>query len=262
MPPPRAEDFLREFEIVARKSGVSARLLGQSATTNFPSPKSDSAILTSAERSRAILEKWHRIDRYTLPPRRKPIVAVTPAPIAGALGVWIVDGEPTLLRWDGAGQMTTDSRLIRNSIELVDLACDSNIDEVNTTAVSLLLRAASHWYDQRRAWLAIGGTSDLKLPPSARRASRLLTRVADSAVTTGAFSRRSESAALATRLRRAAATPLPLAIEWSLESLAECADEASVSTILDLVETARPNVAHERHIGIQCVAVILYDTGH
>jgi len=93
--------------------------------------------------------------------------------------------------------------------------------------------------------------------PGVHDARRSLARVADAASANANFARRSHFTAIATRLRNAARNPLPLAVEWSLESLSDSPDEAAVDTILELVDRTRRFPDQVREKGIRLGALIL-----
>jgi hypothetical protein len=254
-PPPRAEAFLRELEIVTHKSSLSAQLFGDSPNSSYSEKLSAPPTIASTERVREIMEQWRRPSQPACIGDASPVVAVMHAPQASAIGAWIVDDTPILMAWTESEGLTTDAASIGYAIDLAGGAGSENITPPDTTQISSVLRAASAWYDQRCAWRAVDGSSDgFSGPIGARRA---LSRVADATLASASFARRAESATLSTRLRNAPATPLPLAVEWSLESLTDNADKASVNTILDLVDQARLTTERVRPSGIHCVALIL-----
>ncbi len=258
-PPPRAEAFLRELEIVTRKSALSEQIFGGSTTTNFSERSAEPAAIMRGERVRELMEGWRRGTTPVNCGVGRPLIASTRASCTRAIGAWIVDGIPRLLAWDESTGITTDATSIQSAIELANVTSDHGPAAPNTTQLlAIILRAAGVWYDQHCAWLAVGGSTGFPLASGARDARRTLARVADATSANVGFARRSESAALSTRLRNAATTPLPLAVEWSLESLSEYADDASVTTILDLVDRVRPAADRVTEKGIRCVALILF----
>ena len=257
-PPPRAEEFLHELEIITRKSDLSAHIFGGSTTTTFSLKSPERTAVVSGEHVRDILGKWSCANPNANHDDGEPLVALACVQRAGAIGAWIVDGAPMLLAWDGSREITTEAPRIEAATELADVAHDEGGGLVDAVQLSSVLRAANTWYEQRCAWLAAGGMDGFPNASGARDARRSLARVADATSATVGFARRADSAAIATRLRRAAATPLPLAVEWSLESLSECADDAAVNTILDLVDRARPAADRVSEKGIRCIALILF----
>lgn len=257
-PPPEAEAFLRELEIIAQKSALSARIFGESAITNLSVRSPERATIQHAEYVRGTIEKWHRTNPEIVDPASSTtVIAFARASQAATLGVWIVDGTATLLAWDGASGMTTDAHVIETAADLADHAEDAMRDDKFATRLSSVLRSADSWYQQRCAWHALGAPDGNATVPGVHDARRTLARVADAASATANFARRTRSAAVATRLRSAAATPLPLAVEWSLESLADSPDEASVDTILELVDRARYSSGQVSEKGLRCVALVL-----
>jgi hypothetical protein len=213
-------------------------------------------------------------------PVGKPVVAIASGSTPGAVGAWMVDGTATLLAWNGSGGIAADVFNIESRINAATrlgevASCYHSPSSDDLAQVVRVLRDANAWYDQRRAWLATGGSDDLLIVPdrphdvhrNARPEARpdvrrSLARVADATSANAGFSRRSESAAVAARLRQAAAAPLPLAVEWSLESLSESPDDAAVNTILDIIDRARPTASHVREQGIRCVALIVLMPEH
>jgi hypothetical protein len=253
-PSPRAEAFLRELEIVTHKSELAARIFGEPMNTGLATQVPVHAPVMSSERVRRILERW----RYETPDigvDAAPFIASVTATERSAIGAWMVDGTPTLLAWDGS-LVSTDAERIGIAIELAS-AARHGLAHADSVVLSSILRAADDWYEQHSAWLAMGGCAGFHVASGLRDARRSLARVADTATVRTGFARRAESAAIAARLRNAAAAPLPLAVEWSLESLSECADEAAVNTILDLIDRARPDSDRVREKGFRCVAIIL-----
>ena len=257
-PPLRAEAFLHELEIVTRKSDLARELFGGSTSTNFSDQSPKAADIVCGERVRQTMEKWRSANPYTNADGRKPVVAVTAALRASAIGAWIVDESPVLLAWDSATGITVDSPNAEFAIERAGVRPDEAVRPLDEVLARFVLRAAELWYDQRCAWLAVGGRDGWLITTRARDARASLARVADATIANAAFARRTEFAAISARLRKAAATPLPLAVEWSLESLSEYADDASVNTILDLVEHVRPASDRVTEKGIHCVALILF----
>lgn len=256
-PPPRAEQFLHELEIVYHKSQLAAHMLGASPISDVHGLGHERAPVARRENSRHILESWRDDDAKPDPGDAQPIVARVTAPHRGALGAWRVDGAPILLAWSEAGGITTDPADLESAITLANVASDT-VGAIDISVVSSIFRAVYSWYEQRRAWQAVGGSESFLSNPHTRDIRRSVARVADATSANAGFARRSESAATAARLRTAAMGPLPLAVEWSLETLSECADDASVNTILDLVERARPVADHVRESGVRCIAMILF----
>ncbi len=259
-PPSRAELFLHELEIIARKSDLSAHMFGDSTITNLSARSNDRAAIQRGEHVRATIEKWRRTVPDTIDTINRPrVVALARAARPATLGVWIVDGTATLLSWDDVSGMTGDAFVIEAATDLADRAeaagGATSRNEI-PTCLSSVLKSADSWYQQRCAWHALGAPDGHATVPGVHDARRSLARVADAASANANFARRSHSAAIATRLRSAAATPLPLAVEWSLESLTDSPDEAAVDTILELVDKARrsPDQVHEK--GIRLVALI------
>ena len=273
-PPPRAETLLHELEIIARKSDASARMFGQSTVLPSPHEVKPGAVATE-EATRRTIEHW----RYdgTEPPVTKtppniPIrstglgVAFVATRRSGALGVWLVDGSPKLLAYNEDSCITEDPTTLENGARTADSSADllDIATETDLRGVTVVLRAAEDWYRHRCARAATGivGGETVAIPEKlgkhARAIRRAIARVADATSATANFARRAESAALATRLRRAAALPLPLAVEWSLESLSDSADDAAVNTILDLVDRARPCTDRVFESGIRCLAIIVF----
>ncbi|HEY5087567.1 MAG TPA: DEAD/DEAH box helicase [Gemmatimonadaceae bacterium] len=257
-PPPRAEAFLHELEILTRKADLSARVLGGSANSNFSGQSSERAAIVSGECVRAIMERWHDASHHTSRDCSRPMVALASAARAGAIGAWSVDGVPQLITWNEPTGIETGPAAIEIAVKFADAAHDESQSSVNPAQLPRVVLAVRAWYDQHCAWLAVGGTDAFPGTSTARDTRHSLARMADAASAVGGFARRSESAVIAARLRRAATTPLPLAVEWSLESLSEFADDAAVNTILDLVERARPAADRVREQGIRCIALILF----
>ena len=270
-PPARAEAFLHELEIIARKSDASARLFGTTAAATQQDEASPGAIV-SEEATRRILEQWRYDgdDASTAaePPivahcAANPGVAFVSAPRPGALGVWLVDGSPKLLACNESGVITEEPATVAGAARVADSSADVHA-KTELHRANLILQAAMDWYYRRSARTAIGVGGDgisSTAPTSGNRARdvrRSISRVADATIARATFSHRAESAALATRLRRAATLPLPLAVEWSLESISDCADDAAVNTILDLVDRARPTTDRVLENGIHCIALIVF----
>jgi hypothetical protein len=260
IPSPRAESCLRELEIVTRKSDLAAQILGPSTVVRFAPPPAAGTGIAPAERTRLAMARWRcaATDPASARSDDRPLAAVARAGVSNpvALGAWLVDGAPALLVWDEARGVTSDAASIESATIRADVLRDDDAP-AEASLVASILCAADAWYTQRRAWLAIGAGEGLAAAPSAHDARRTLARVADATTASASFARRSQSAAIAARLRNAAATPLPLAVEWSLENLAESADDAGVSTILDLVDRVRPAAERVHETGIRCIALII-----
>lgn len=257
-PPPRAEAFLHELEIVARKSDISSQMLGTPATDGSTQRAPELSVVSRRQRIRRIVESWRSDFAETDRDASRPLIASVSALRRAALGVWLTDGVPTLLAWDESGGITTDPSRIESAVEVANDASGDSAGPAESAVISSVLRAATAWYDQLRAWRAVGGIGTTSIARNAHDVRRSLTRVADATSTSAGFARRSESAAIATRLRNAATAPLPLAVEWSLESLSECADDAAVNTILDLVDRTRPAADCVRETGMRCIAMIVF----
>lgn len=257
-PPPRAESFLHELEIITRKSEASTQIFGAPTTGNLSGQAPNRAAVSHHETTGRIIEGWRSDDERTDDGDLKPLVAHATLPRRGALGAWLVDGTPMLLAWDETTSITTDPASIETAAKLADDISDDDCGPADFIVISSALRAAADWYEQRRAWHAVTGSGTLPIAQRSHDVRRSLARVADATSTNAGFARRSESAAIATRLRNAATGPLPLAVEWSLESLSECADDAAVNTILDLVDRARPTTDRVRDRGIRCIALIVF----
>ena len=255
-PPPRAERFLHELEIIARKSSITDQFLGAPASLKA-AERSGSRPIAERENIRQLLESWRsdmtNIDRSDA----RPLVAYATARNRGAIGAWLVDGAAVLLAADDAGLMTDNSLDVARAARIANVSANV-AGRTDPTMLSSTLRAATAWYERHRAWSAIVGSDTPQSAVDGRDARRSLARVADATSASTGFARRFESAAVATRLRNAAASPLPLAVEWSLESLSDAADDAAVNTILDLVESARPALDRAHEIGLRCIAVILF----
>lgn len=258
-PPQRAEQFLHELEIIARKSDVSAHLFGGSAISHRGGRPDTPETIKHGERIRAVIDRWRGPDSQ-MDNRHDTAVAVARGAGFLAFGSWLVDGTPMLLACDESGRISTDPHCLRAATEIVDAAEDAGGEAFYTVQIASVVRAANAWYEQRCAWLAVGGADGSVNAPAFRDTQRSLARVADAATANTSFARRSQAAAMATRLRVAAATPLPLAVEWLLESLADSPDDAAVNTILDLVDCARPASNRVCDRGIRCVVLILFAT--
>ncbi|HSU96001.1 MAG TPA: hypothetical protein VLI40_02175, partial [Gemmatimonadaceae bacterium] len=248
---------LRELEIIARKSNLAAQIFGESATANVATRSPERASIQRGEHVRATIEKWRCTSADVIDPANGSYVAAfARAARSAALGVWIVDGNATLLSWNEAFEVSNDPGVIEAVTDLADRAEDATCDEM-VTRLSSILRSADSWYQQRCAWHALGAPAGNVTVPGVHDARRSLARVADAASANAHFARRSHSAALAARLRSAATTPLPLAVEWSLESLTGSPDEATVDTILELVDKARHTASHVQVKGLRPVALIV-----
>ena len=260
-PPARAESYLHGLEIITRKSDLSARIFGNSAIAGLSARPPERAAVQRGEHVRATIERWRRTDVCVSDIASRPAVAVARATGYAALGVWLVDGTATLLAWDEVRGITADADAVEAATNLADSAPDATSGESHATTLLGVLQAADSWYQQRCAWRALGAPDGDATIPGVHDARRSLARVADAASANANFARRSHSAAVAARLRSAAATPLPLAVEWSLESLADSPDDATVDTILELIDRTRhlPDPACER--GLRCVAVIFMTPG-
>src|SRR6185437_15470553 len=225
-PSPRAEMFLHELEIITRKSDFAARMFGHSTITNLSVRPKDRATIQRGERVRATIEKWRRTDPDAIDPAtRSRVVALARAARAATLGVWIVDGTATLLSWDEVSGMTDDAHAIETATDLADRAeaaegtedsGDAAFHREIAARLSSVLQSADSWYQQRCAWHALGAPDGNATVPGVHDARRSLARVADAASANANFARSAHFAAIATRLRSAATTPLPLAVEWSL----------------------------------------------
>lgn len=265
-PSPRAEMFLHELEIIARKSDFAAHMLGHSTITNLSARPNDRTTIQRGERVRATIEKWRRTDLDVLDPASSSrVVALARAARAATLGVWIVDGSATLLAWDEVSGITDDPRAVEAATDLADRAeaaegtegiQDAAFQHELATRLSSVLQSADSWYQQRCAWHALGAPDGSATIPGVHDARRALARVADAASANASFARRAHFAAIATRLRSAATKPLPLAVEWSLETLSDSPDEAAVDTILELVDRARRFPDQVREKGIRLAALI------
>lgn len=255
-PPRRAELLLHELEIIARKSDLAAQFFGSSAINPNADRSASPETVKRSEHVRSIIEKWRVANPEVRYHHGIPVAVVCGARFS-AIGSWIVDGIPMLLAWGELDGITAGLPDLWATTEVADSADNGTVNGFNSTQLANVVRDASAWYDQHCAWLAVGGIGTPTDTPVVHGLRRSLARVADAASANAGFARRSQSAAIATRLRNAAATPLPLAVEWSLESLAESADDAAVNTILDLVDRARPPGNHVCERGIRCVALIL-----
>ena len=219
------------------------------------SPAPAKRLLSPQDLSASATGRWRRSITHPATDNVSPVLAVTAAAHAHAFGVWLVDGTPMAMAWTPSGGITTDPASVRSMAELTARECTEAEAAPGTTAPELVIRAAASWYDQHCAWRAVSGTGSA-LPRTAP-VWRDLARVADAALASADFAHRSDAALLSSRIRSAAASPLPLAVEWSLESLADNADDASVNTILDLVDEARIRTRSLPARGFHCVALIL-----
>lgn len=254
-PPARAEAVLHEIEIITRKSGLSSQLLGGPPGPDRDAHASTPAAVASAERVREIVSRWRRSIAHPATDNMSSVFAVAVAPHAGAFGVWLVDGTPMAMGWTPSGGITTDPASVRSMAEITARECTEAETAVGANGLERVLRAAVTWYDQHCAWRAVSGIGSA-LPHTAP-VWRNLARVADAALASADFAHRSDAALLSSRIRNAAASPLPLAVEWSLESLADNGDDASVNTILDLVDEARMRTSTLPARGFHCVALIV-----
>ncbi|MEO7217959.1 MAG: helicase-related protein [Gemmatimonadaceae bacterium] len=270
-PPARAEAFLHELEIIARKSDASARLFGTTAVATQQGEARPGAI-ASEEATRRMLEQWrYDGDEPSTTAESSivahggsgPGVAFVSTQRPGAVGVWLIDGSPKLLACNESGSITEESATVSDAARVADSSVDVHT-ETELDRATGILQAALDWYHRRRARAAIGMEGDgiAADPPKfgnrARDVRKSISHVADATIARATFAHRGESAALATRLRRAATLPLPLAVEWSLESISDCADDADVNTILDLVDRARPTADRVLENGICCIALIVF----
>ena len=255
-PTPRAEAFLHELEIIARKCGLATELLGETPHKSGGPELAASSTLQSRERARAILEKWrHAEPDLAADLHRQVALAFTSR--AASLGAWLVDGEPVLLAWNEQTGIASDPKEVYAAACDVDHATGRASHPEDSDLFRRVMQAAAAWYDQRSAWIAVGGCEGSTTLPNPRDARRLIARVADSTASNATFARRVRSAELASRLRDAASIPLPIAVEWSLQGISESLDEAAVDTILELVDRSRPATGVVREHGIRCVALIL-----
>jgi len=259
-PPPRAEQCLHELEIIARKTGISDQLLGAVLQRGNES-KAGVRAIGENEAIRRLLGSWRNTTTQMADTSSAPQVAYLAGSKSGAIGVWLVDGVPILLSLCGTGVITDDSSSVLRAGERVSQSLSVAATE-DPRELSSVLQAAIEWNDRRRAWTAVCGAaignSGRQPEKGHHNVRRSLARVADATVASSTFAGRFQSASVAARLRDAAASPVPLAVEWSLESLSECADDASVNTILDLVETARPVADRVREVGFRCIALIVF----
>lgn len=255
-PPPMAERCLHEMEIIAQKAGISEQLLGAPLPPRKDG-RSGGHTIGENEEIRRLLESWRNTTAQIDDPPSAPHVTYLLGSKRGAFGAWLVDGSPILLSLDSAGDMTDESSSVLRAAERVTQSRLLTTTE-NSGELSSILQAAIAWNDRRRAWTAVVGNNDRPQEQVHHDVRRSLARVADAAITGSTFARRFQSASVAARFRDAAASPLPLAVEWSLESLTECADEASVNTILDLIETARPVADRVREVEFRCIALIIF----
>ncbi len=259
---PRVEAFLRQIEIIARKSDLAARIFGTSSAVGYPTQSSQRSLTERGEHVCDTMEKWRRAASDPLPDFSGVRIAFAHGPRAAALGAWMVDGAATLLAWDETHGIRADPSAIEAAIDLAgcsySAACTSDCSAPKSN-VTAILRSAESWYQQLCAWHALGASDGLSTIPGVHDARRTLARVADAAAANSSFARRPKSAAATARLRSAAAGPFPIAVEWSLEALADSSDGAAVDTILELVDTARPPTDQVQERGLRCVALILVD---
>ena len=259
-PPPRADQVLRELEILATKSSLHSTLLGDWTSDSGADDRGGSSV-RRAERVIALLERWH----HSAEAAHRDAVAlrVARARTIGtiAIGAWIVDGAPVALAFN----MTETERVsasddpgeVARLLQSLDAAVDLYPAGWSEQWLAEILRAAREWYDHHLARKLIGVSSGAVRPRSASNTAATLSHVADSSASSARFARRSHSAVLAGRLRRAAHLRLPVAVEWSLESLSESADEASVNAMLEVVERAQAAQHDDGKTGLHCVALIL-----
>ena len=259
-PPPRAESVLRELEIVARKAASSNALLGDAPSMEFNALRQKGAV-SIGESIRSRLESWLDCCFSQGPEARSPLVSFASADRSAFIGAWIADGEHVLLTGTPSGAATADLRDVAYALDTVADAVDESAQHTDARALADALRAAERWYDQHRAHRALGVTANSEHSGRASHAARRLARVADSAVSTASFADRARVAGLATRLRQAASDPLPVAVEWSLESIPGPADESAVDTILEMIERVRPPLVAAPEAGFECVAVIIVRDG-
>jgi len=254
-PPPLAEQCLHELETIARKAGISEQLLG--APANAPkSTVSGPRAIGENEEIRRLLETWRTATTVSRDEPPSPCVAFLAASERGALGAWLVDGSPVLLSLDGAGDITDNSSCVLSAARRVSRS-QSFAAPIDPAALASLLHGSIAWNERRLAWTAIVGNGGRQPEGARHNIRRSLARVADATVTNSTFAQRFQSAAIATRLRNVATRSVPLAVEWSLEGLSDRADDASVNTILDLIETARPLANRVREVGFRCIALIV-----
>ncbi len=255
-PPARAESVMREMDIVARKLGLATAFFGDAPAPVERSGGSDAPVVR-AEQARTILEHWRAETPVAAQRGESPCAAFVRSHEPAAVGAWLVDGVPTLLACDAAGMMYACADTVARSLALVTSACDDDTTRDHSSAVDVVRRAAERWYERHRAQLAIGVPGTPATSLSARDPRRVLSRVADRALASSNFSRRADAAALAGRLRSAAATPLPIAVEWRLESLADTDEDAAVNMILGLVETDRASATETSHRGLRFIGIII-----
>lgn len=261
-PPTRAEGYLHELDILARKAALTDGTLGAAAHSTVLEPTPNRAAVASRERGRLIVEAWRDEPVSEPPDETRILIATAIARRAGAVGVWSIDGEMKLLALDAAHRVSDGPRDVETALELATIARDDR-RPIEPSAIDAIMEAVRRWYERRLAWRAIGATADDSfvgsgnLAPRRHDARRSLARIADSAVANSGFARRTGSTELATRLRSAATGPLPLAVEWSLESLADSGDDAAAYAMLDLVERARPAPDRVHEPGIRCIAAIV-----
>ncbi|MEO8946330.1 MAG: DEAD/DEAH box helicase [Gemmatimonadaceae bacterium] len=255
-PTPRAEAFLHELEIIARKGGLATELLGEPALNSDRSELAPGSTLQIREQTRAMLERWLDADSETATVSDTQ-VALACTRSATSLGAWLVDGEPALLIWSESYGITNDPMAIYAAACDVDAAADRTARPADSELFHRVIQAANGWYEQRNAWIAIGGCEGPAVSTNRRDPRRSLARVADSTANNATFARRTPSVQLASRLLDAASTPLPIAVEWSLQGISESLDEAAVDTILELVDRSRAAATTVRERGLRCVALIL-----
>jgi hypothetical protein len=253
IPSERADRFLHELEIIARKSGLAAQLFGVGASAAYGAP-APSSVVASGERTRVIMDAWRGHELTHGATASSCWVCGAKGRRTTAVGAWLLDGVFTLLEWDPVAGIRNDPRSVEAAIEAASTCLETG--EIVASTVARILTAADAWYERRAAWLAAGGDDSLA-PATLTGSRRMLARVADATSSTSSFARRTQSAAIATRLRAAAASPLPIAVEWSLESLSVGPDDASVNTILDLVDSARSEPNRPTEPGFRCVALVL-----
>jgi hypothetical protein len=270
-PPPRAEAVLHELEIIARKSEASTRLLGASAVDAQCGGKVPGGI-AGQEATAKIIEQWYFAEAPGLgipepssdaQPDPDSLVAFVSTRRPGAIGVWMVDGCPMLLALDETSRLTTDHATVLNAARVADQSADADL-ETSFARIGFVMKAAANWYRLRQARAAVGVPADAvaldgAIPKRTRHdLRRSIARVADAAGARATFATRARSAEIATRIRGAAATPLPLAVEWALQSIPENADDSAVTTILELVDHARQRSDTPREPGMKCAALVVF----
>ncbi|MDQ2889974.1 MAG: DEAD/DEAH box helicase [Gemmatimonadota bacterium] len=263
-PPRRAEGVLRELETLARKAAFTGALFGEPGLTRSGRSIAGDrrSELKSAESARAILETWKPERASTCTDANTPVVGHARSPDIAAVGAWRVDGAPVLLAFTPSRRVSNESDLVEELLRRAAAVVDT-CQNVSPRLVREVLEAAQSWYDRYTARAAVGASGSLggralgSSRAPARDPRRMLAHVADSTISAASFAQRAHSAALAARLRRAAGLPLPVAVEWSLQSLADSTDEAAVSTILDLVERGRPEGDRTGERGCRCMALVI-----